>query len=65
MAEQSEGWVFNTGATGNVTFSSDKMTNFRPCNSEIGMVESKYTVQIEGRGDLFQIIFRDGAYESV
>ena len=28
------------------------MTNFRPCNSKIGMVESKYTVQIEGRGDL-------------
>ena len=65
MAEQSEGWVFDTGATGSMTFSSDKMTNFRPCNSKIGMVESKYTVQIEGRGDLFQIIFRDGAYESV
>ena len=35
-----------------MTFSSDKMTNFRPCNSKIGMVESKHTVQIEGRGDL-------------
>ena len=65
MAEQSEGWVFDTGATGNMTFSSDNVTKFWPCNSKIGMVESKYTVQIEGRGDLFQIIFRDGAYESV
>ena len=45
MAEQSEGWVFDTSA-------SEKMTNFRPCNSKIGMVESKYAVQIEGRGDL-------------
>ena len=35
-----------------MTFSSDKMTNFRPCYSKIGMVESEYTVQIEGRGDL-------------
>ena len=41
MAEKSEGWVFDTGATGNMTFSSDKMTNYRPCHSKIGMVESQ------------------------
>ena len=41
MAERSEGWVFDTGATGNMTFSSDKMTNYRPCHSKIGMVESQ------------------------
>ena len=47
-----------------MTCSSDKMTNFRPCNSKIGMVESKYTVQIEGRGNLV-VNFKSSPSETV
>ncbi|CAN0500009.1 unnamed protein product, partial [Ectocarpus sp. 12 AP-2014] len=43
---------FDTGASGIFTPSSDKMTNFRPCNRLLSVAGGGKVLRIKGRGDL-------------
>ena len=50
--DKSERWHYDTGASGIFTPSSEKMTNFRPCNMLLSVAGGGKTLRIKGRGDL-------------
>ena len=45
------GWYFDTGASGMMTPSRDKMTNFTPCKGNVEMGGGEVH-EMKGRGDL-------------
>ena len=49
---KSERWHFDTGASGIFTRSSEKMTNFRPCNKQLSVAGGGKLLRIKGLGDL-------------
>ncbi len=48
---KTESWCFDSGASNDVSFSSDKMTNFRPCNKVLRVANGAH-LPIEGHGNL-------------
>ena len=49
--EEKEGWCFDSGSSGHVTYDSAKMTNYRPCNKFVSVASGKQ-LPIEGHGNL-------------
>ena len=50
------GWYFDTGASGMMTPSRDKMTNFTPCKGNVEMGGGEVH-EIKGRGDIGIVFF--------
>lgn len=65
QAGESERWHFDTGASGVFTHCSEKMTNFRPCNSFLRVAGGSKTFRIQGRGDLTIDISSDDGEGSI
>ena len=49
--EGKEGWCFDSGSSGHVTYDTAKMTNYRPCNKFLRVASGKQFL-IEGHGNL-------------